>query len=173
LGCAALVLAGLSDVTGSRLTAALTFSSIAAAVAAVVFASHRSQIAADIEPEPKFLADWAWSVSMVFGAMFSSLLSAFPVMALLMNLAEHQLLPQVVTGALLADRREHGAMTIIGLSWLAFQLVWIVPFAVQTSREGIGRAVNAFGLAYFYGVRFSLAFGLLALLAVMLLGPVH
>jgi hypothetical protein len=59
------VLAGLSDVIGSRLAALAILLLVAIATAAIVFAAHRSQVPTSTISKRQLLSDWAWSLTMV------------------------------------------------------------------------------------------------------------
>ena len=165
------VLAGLSDAIGSRLAALAILLLVAVATAAIVLAAHRSQVPTSTISKRQLLSDWAWSLTMVLGGLFLSLLPSFSIAFLLVSLAEHQLLPAAFGGALLEVRGASGGMSIVGAIWFTFQLSWIIPMAVRIHRDGMGRAIDAFRLAGLMGVYVSIPLSGMALVVLFLLGP--
>ena len=87
------LLAGMTDVVGSWLAAVAIFLVVAAAIAAIILAAHRSQAAAGTVSKTETLSDWTWSIGMVVGATAVGFLASFVITALLFSQAEHGSLP--------------------------------------------------------------------------------
>jgi hypothetical protein len=164
------VLAGITDAIGSRVTAVAILMSLTVAVAAIVLAANRQRAVPGTISYSGVVSDWARSLVIVLGAVLTTWFASFYIVALLISLAEHQLLPVAFGGTLLEARREAGAMSIVGLVWLGFQFAWMVQVGLQIHRNGIGRGVDAFRVA-FTSFQYGLALSLIALVALFSLGP--
>jgi hypothetical protein len=160
----AFVWAGLSDATGSGLVASLLLVLIASAVGNVVLAAQRQDYLAT-DHKLEFLRDWMWSVAMVIGGLFLTMLPSFQIGFLLVALAEHRLLPTGLSNAILSARSQ-----VMPWSWLALQSCSVLAMVVWIYRFGVGRAVEAFGVMVLAGL-VSLGLSFIAFVAVIALAP--
>jgi hypothetical protein len=108
---------------------------------------------------------------MVLGAMLGGFAASFYVLTLLLSMAEHRFLPAGFGSALLAAQRDTDRTSILAVVWLVPQLCWIVPVALRIYRGGMAQAVDAFRLAASFGLIGGLLLAIIALVALIVLGP--